>query len=245
MRVLYLCNNYHPLSVACLEQLHAAERFDITVACVQRINQGRHSTALDLFRRYGIAEILQRGRRYAIAQTRIKARRAGFAFDGHCTVQEFLHVHRLPELHLDNINSHETIDAVRDRGFDLIIAGAFSQILGRELLAIPRLGAINVHLSLLPKYRGPSPCYWVVHNRERTTGATVHYMDEGIDTGDIMQQVELPVDPAESAWQLELRLAPAGARLLLEAMDQMQAGTVRRIPQGRNEGSYYSYPKSR
>lgn len=245
MRILFLCNNYHPLSVACLEQLHAAGRFDITVGRAEGIKRGRRSTARELFRRYRLAEVLQRGRRYAIAQTRIKARQAGFVFEGHCTVQEFLHVHRLAVLRVEDINSPGTIDAVRNRGFDLIVAGAFAQILGRKLLAIPRLGAINVHLSLLPKYRGPSPCYWVIQNREQTSGATVHYMDEGIDTGDIMRQIELPLDPAESAWQLEQRLAYAGAGLLLEAIGQIEAGTVRRIPQRREEGSYYSFPNSR
>jgi methionyl-tRNA formyltransferase len=200
--------------------------------------------ALEMFRRYGLTAALRRGLQFAHATARIKGREFGLSFAGYRTIQEFLQVHELEQLFFENVNSSDVVNALRERGFDLFVAGAFSQILGRELLAVPPLGTLNVHLSLLPKYRGPSACYWVVKNKERTTGVTVHFMDPSIDAGDIALQREIPVYPGESASQLERRLAPIGAELLLEAISQVEAGTVRRVPQRQVDGTYYSFPNS-
>src|SRR3990172_1093657 len=185
MRLIFLCNNYHPLSVACLKALHAAGRFEISVGLVRQTEGGIRGMALEMFRRYGLTAALRRGLQFALATARIKGRKFGILFDGYRTIQEFLQVHELERLYFENFNSCDAVNALRERGFDLFVAGAFSQILGRELLAVPPLGTLNVHLSLLPKYRGPSACYWVVKNKERTTGVTVHFMDLKIDTGDI------------------------------------------------------------
>jgi methionyl-tRNA formyltransferase len=244
MRILFLCNNFHPLSVACLQALHAAGRFEITVGLAQQSHPSIRSFAFQLYRRYGVAEALRRGQRFAWAKARIKSRKLGLPFAGYDTIQEYLQDHALDQLHFQKINSPQMVNAIRDRGFDLFVAAAFSQILGPELLAIPRLGALNVHLSLLPQYRGPSPCYWVLKNQERTTGVTVHYMDLGIDSGDIVLQREVPVQSGESPLNLDRRLASIGADLLLEALTQIEAGTARRIPQRHEDAAYFSFPST-
>jgi methionyl-tRNA formyltransferase len=244
MRILLLCNNYHPLSVACLQALHSAGRFELTVGQVRQREGGIREFALTIFRRYGFVEGLRRGLQFAVATARIKGRNLGFSFNGYSTIQEFLQLHRLDELNFENINNPHTVQTLRERRFDVFVAGAFSQILGPEALAVPRLGALNVHLSLLPKYRGPSPCYWVMKNRERTTGVTVHFMDQTIDGGDIAVQREIPVHASESPSKLERRLAPIGAELLLDVIGQVKAGTVRRVPQRLEGGTYFSFPNS-
>jgi methionyl-tRNA formyltransferase len=243
MRILLLCNNFHPLSIACLVALHAAGKFEVTVGLAEQSHRSIVDTAVRLFRRYGVVEGLRRGLQFVRAKTRIRGRKLGLSFARYDSIQEFLQVHALDQLHFRNINDPSAIPAIREREFDLIIAGAFSQILGPELLAIPRLGALNVHLSLLPKYRGPSPCHWVVKNQERTTGVTVHYMDLGIDSGDIILQRETVIEPGESAVRLERRLAPIGAALLLEAVGQIEAGTALRVSQRHEDAHYFSFPR--
>jgi methionyl-tRNA formyltransferase len=243
MRILFLCNNYHPLSVACLQSLHAAYRFEISVGLVQRRDAGIRRFAVQMFQRYGVGEGLRRGQQFFWAKARVQGRRLGLRFNGYRTIQEFLQVQKLDELRFENFNCPSAARAIRDRGYDLFVAGAFPQILGPELLAIPRLGALNVHLSLLPKYRGPSPCHWALRNRESTTGVTVHYMDLGIDSGDILAQREIPIDPGESPQKLERRLAPIGAELLLDAIRQIDAGTACRVPQRHEDANYYSFPR--
>jgi methionyl-tRNA formyltransferase len=243
MRILFLSNNYHPLSVACLQALHAAGRFEITIGLVNQAGKGIRDVVVQMFRRYGLLEAMRRGKRFAWAKARVKGRRFGYRFSGFCTVQEFFQVHPLAALQFEKINSPRVVRDLRERGFDLVVTAAFSQILGPELLAVPRLGALNVHLSLLPKYRGPSPCHWVLTNQERTTGVTVHYMDLGIDSGDIVLQREVAIEPGESPASLERRLSPLGAELLSEAIGQLEAGTAQRIPQEHGNSTYYSFPK--
>src|SRR5713226_7770003 len=87
-------------------------------------------------------------------------------------------------------------------GVDLIVVAGFARILKRALVDVPRLGCINVHPSLLPHYRGPEPFYWVLANLEKTTGVTIHHVDEGIDTGDIILQRELEIRPNETETML-------------------------------------------
>jgi methionyl-tRNA formyltransferase len=245
MRILFLCNNFHPLSVACLESLHAARRFEISVGMLRRPGDNIRSLAVQMFRRYGVGEGLRRGQQFVWSKARVQGRRIGMRFSGYGTIREFLEVYNLDLWHFENFNHPSAVRVLGEREFDLFIAGAFPQILGPELLAVPRLGALNVHLSLLPKYRGPSPCHWALENGEHTTGVTVHYMDLGIDSGDIVLQRVVPIDPGESPQKLERRLAPIGAELLLEAIAQIEAGTACRAPQRHADANYYSFPRSR
>ena len=116
-------------------------------------------------------------------------------------------------------------------GPDLMVTAAFGQILSAENLSVPQYGCINVHGSLLPKYRGAAPIQWAVINGEAVTGITTMLTDVGLDTGDILLTRELPILPDETAGELYVRMAELGAGVLKETIDKLVGGTLTRIPQ--------------
>jgi methionyl-tRNA formyltransferase len=124
----------------------------------------------------------------------------------------------------------------------LIVVANFSQILRRPLLDLPPLGVINLHPSLLPKYRGPMPYYWVLQNREPTSGVTVHFVDENVDTGDIVAQVAYAVHSDDTEISLRRRSARMAAPLLVAATRDVLRGTARRVPQDAENATYYGFP---
>jgi len=121
---------------------------------------------------------------------------------------------------------------------DLIVVGAYGQILPKALLEIPKYGAINVHASLLPKYRGAAPIVWAILKGERITGVTIMMMDEGMDTGDILLQAEIPIGEKETGESLHDRLALLGAQLLAETVRRIKAGDIHPIPQDHSKATY-------
>lgn len=122
---------------------------------------------------------------------------------------------------------------------DLCVTAAFGQILSQEILDIPRLGTVNVHASLLPRYRGSSPVHWAIIQGEKTTGVTTMMTDAGIDTGDILLQSATDIRPGETAGELTERLAVMGAETLLETARALERGSCPRQPQDERLMSYY------
>jgi methionyl-tRNA formyltransferase len=121
---------------------------------------------------------------------------------------------------------------------DLIVVIAYGQILPKSILKIPKYGAVNVHASLLPKYRGAAPIAWAILKGEKVTGVTTMIMDEGMDTGDILLQAEIPIGDEETCESLHDRLAPFGARLLRETLKKMKSGNIRSLPQDHSKATY-------
>lgn len=125
----------------------------------------------------------------------------------------------------------EALGILRGLKPDLIAVAAYGKILPVDILELPPLGCVNVHSSLLPRYRGAAPINWAILNGEDKTGVTIQYMAEGVDTGDILAQAKTPIDINENAAQLFDRLARMGGPLLVETVKEIEAGTVRRVPQ--------------
>ncbi len=121
---------------------------------------------------------------------------------------------------------------------DLFVVAAYGQILPKSLLDIPKYGAINVHASLLPKYRGAAPIAWAILKGERKTGATIMKMDEGMDTGDILLQREIPIGPQDTAETLHDKLASLAAELLVETLGKMKGGEISPIHQDSSQATY-------
>lgn len=122
-------------------------------------------------------------------------------------------------------------DAIRALAPDLIVVVAYGQILPPEILTLPKLGCINVHASILPRYRGAAPIQWAILNGERTTGVTIMHMATGLDTGDIIATRSAAIAAGETAGQLTERLALLGANLLTNTIPRIADGTAPRIPQ--------------
>ncbi len=143
-----------------------------------------------------------------------------------------------PVLQPPRIKEHRFIDKIIALDPDLFVVVAYGRILPGSFLSIPRLGAINIHPSLLPKYRGPAPIQWAIINRERETGVTTMFMDEGLDTGDILLSAKLKIAPDDTSATLHSRLATLGADLLIKTIKAIEAEEIRPIPQDHKKATY-------
>ncbi len=138
----------------------------------------------------------------------------------------------------ERVRRPEAVEIIRAWNPDLLVVVAFGQILPPSLLEIPKLGSINVHASLLPKYRGAAPIHWAVINGETETGITTMWMDAGLDTGDMILKSTTPIAPDETTGDLHDRLAAMGAGLLVETLRQVEAGRAPRQPQDSAQATY-------
>lgn len=130
------------------------------------------------------------------------------------------------------------VETLKELEPDVVVVVAFGQILPESILNIPKYGCINVHASLLPKYRGAAPIQWAVINGEKETGITTMYMAKGLDTGDMIDKIVIPVEPKETGETLHDKLSAAGGKLILETLAKLEDGTAVRIPQNDAESSY-------
>jgi len=121
---------------------------------------------------------------------------------------------------------------------DLLISHAFMRILPKTLFSAPKYGSINIHPSLLPKYRGPSPTEWVISKGEKVTGLTCHYIDEGIDTGDIIYQLDVPVEPNDTVGSIIERQKNIVAPLLAVSLSRVCDRNFKPVPQVSEFASY-------
>jgi methionyl-tRNA formyltransferase len=142
----------------------------------------------------------------------------------------------------EDVNGPEFLSYLRALEPDLVISVSCPQIFREELLAIPRLGCINVHSALLPDYRGMLPTFWALANGEERTGVTVHYMSPGIDGGGILLQRTIPIAADETLHSLMGKSKAAAAELVLEAIAGFRDGPLDSLPNPPDEGSYFSFP---
>ena len=139
----------------------------------------------------------------------------------------------LPIYQPENINQEEYFELIKKIAPDIIVVVAFGQILSPRILDLPKWGCINLHASLLPKYRGAAPINWAIIRGERVTGVTTMLMDQGLDTGDILMQQKLDILPEENAGDLHDRLAQLGAETLIETIEKWKKGEI--VPQKQEE----------
>lgn len=137
----------------------------------------------------------------------------------------------IPVRQFERIKSPEGVAALSEFAPELMVTAAFGQLLSKEDLEIPKYGCINVHGSLLPKYRGAAPIQWAVINGEKTTGVTTMMTELGLDTGDILMSEETAIGPEETAGGLFDRLALIGAGVLSKTINALEAGTLTRTKQ--------------
>lgn len=152
--------------------------------------------------------------------------------------------HGFPVLILDKINSAESVARLKELEADLFILCGYNKIIKQQVIEIPPLGTINLHGGKLPDFRGAAPLNWQIIHGETSGGCAIIYVDEGIDTGDIIAQEIYPItdeDTHASVLEKTLRIFP---RLLVEVLEQIENGTVKATPQDPDEGGYYGrrYP---
>jgi methionyl-tRNA formyltransferase len=135
----------------------------------------------------------------------------------------------------ESINTPEGVESLKSLTPDLLVVAAYGQILSRDVLAVPPLGGINVHASLLPKYRGAAPINWAIYHGEKQTGVTIIRMSISLDAGDLLAQEAVDILPDETAGELEARLGPLGARLAIETVNLLAQGPVAGTQQDKSQ----------
>lgn len=144
----------------------------------------------------------------------------------------------IPVFQPKRVRTPESVEYLKSFQADVCVVVAFGQILTKELLDMTPFGCINVHASLLPKYRGAAPIQWAILRGEEVTGVTTMQMDEGIDTGDMLLKTEVSITPEETGESLHDKLAAAGAQLAVRTLEELEAGTLRPIKQGESPTPY-------
>lgn len=153
-------------------------------------------------------------------------------------VKECAADHGIPVFQPEKIRLEENVEELRSLAPDIIIVAAFGQILPLSILEMPKYGCINIHASLLPRYRGAAPIEWSVINGEKETGVTTMFMAEGLDTGDIIEEAVTEIGAKETAEELRSRLAELGAELILSTMKAVISGDFKRTPQDDSKSNY-------
>ena len=139
----------------------------------------------------------------------------------------------------DRIRDAGPVELLRSLKPDVMVTAAYGQILSQKILDIPPMGCVNVHGSLLPKYRGAAPIQWSIINGEKETGITTMFTERGVDTGDILLQRKVTIGEDETAGELFDRLAELGAEVLVDTLKAMEAGTIQRTPQDHDAMSHF------
>jgi len=143
----------------------------------------------------------------------------------------------VPVFQPKRVREPESVAAIGAMGPDVIVVAAFGQILPRELLALPRYGCVNIHASLLPAYRGAAPINWAIINGETRTGITIMQMDEGMDTGAVLAQESIPIDPRDTTGTLTEKLSQIGSRLIVDTLSRIESGGLTAVPQDNSKAS--------
>jgi folate-dependent phosphoribosylglycinamide formyltransferase PurN len=149
----------------------------------------------------------------------------------------------VPVIGSTDVNEPDTIRQIAAWQPDLVISVYLNQLMKKELINLPAYGILNIHPALLPRNRGLFPYFWVLANGETETGVTVHWVDEKFDTGHLLLQEKITVQPGDTITSLSYKSSVLGADMLVRAINLIAAGNPPRIPQDHSQASYHSWPK--
>ncbi len=153
-------------------------------------------------------------------------------------VKECAVKYAIPVLQPVKIKAPEAVEELKKYEADIFVVAAFGQILSKEILDMPRFGCVNIHASLLPKYRGAAPINWCIINGEKETGVTIQQMNEGVDTGDILAAKSIPIAVDETAESLFEKLSVLGAQLIVETLTKIEQGSIVPVKQDESLSSH-------
>ena len=159
------------------------------------------------------------------------------------SVERISQKYKTPIIDTKNINSQEFINKLEELNVDLVVSVTSPQTFKKELFSTPKFGCINVHGAPLPRYRGVLPSFWMLLNKEKKGAVTVHYMEEELDSGDIILQREFDIRPDITHHELIVDSKRIGAELLIESIEIIRSGNIIRKPNDAAGATYYSFPK--
>jgi len=159
------------------------------------------------------------------------------------SLRDMRRLYSVPVIGSTDVNNPAMLQKIEAWQPDLVISIYLNQLIKRELINLPRQGTLNIHPALLPRHRGLFPYFWVLTNGETETGATIHWVDEKFDTGDILLQEKITVTPQDTITSLSYRCAVLGAEMLVKAVNLIKAGNPPHISQDNSQASYHSWPR--
>lgn len=154
----------------------------------------------------------------------------------------YIKSYNLREIHARSINSKEFKKALLQLNPDIVLVGSWSEKISKEIYNIPKIATINAHPSLLPKYRGPNPYYWVIKNQEQTSGVSFHLVDGDYDTGAILAQEEIKIYPSDTGKSLKERTVLTARGVVCELLKDLSEDIIIPLTQSEEKSSYYSHP---
>ncbi|MBR1776428.1 hypothetical protein IJ750_05090 [bacterium] len=154
----------------------------------------------------------------------------------------YIKSYNLPEIHSNGVNTKKFKNALLKLNPDIILVGSWGEKISKEIYDIPKIATINAHPSLLPKYRGPNPYYWVIKNQEDVTGITFHLIDDNIDTGAILAQEEIKIFPSDTGKSLKERTVLTARGVVCELLKDLSEDIIIPLQQREDKASYYSHP---
>lgn len=187
-----------------------------------------------------LEEIIKAGHEVALVVTQPDKPRGRSGALQFPPVKECAVAHGIEVFQPKKIREEENVEYLRKYNADIIVVAAFGQLLPKSILEMPKYGCINVHASLLPKYRGAAPIQWSIINGDAVTGVTIMQMDIGMDTGDMVAKREVVIEKDETGGGLFDKLAEVGAKLCVDTMVEIENGTATRIPQNHDEATHVS-----
>lgn len=158
------------------------------------------------------------------------------------SVEAFCNYNNLPFFKEKNVNNKEFISKLKNLDLDLIVSFSAPSIFKMELLSLPKKGCINLHCSLLPKYSGVLPSFWTLYNDEKETGATVHYMDDEIDNGDILGQKSVKILKSDTMFDIIKRTKEIGGNLMVDVIHNIMTDNITLIKNKVDHEKYHSWP---
>ncbi|MFH1093239.1 MAG: formyltransferase family protein [Candidatus Omnitrophota bacterium] len=239
MRIVFLTNSYTYTSAAYIKSLLDK---NMEIAGVILLNQLSISRVISKAKKYGLGHVIKRAveavKMLLTDITRGKEQVSGKPKSIEALIKE----NSLVCYKVNDINAERTQNLIKLLNPDIIFVCTLSQILKKDIIEIPKLGCINIHAGLLPKYRGPASNFWVLYNSEEKTGITFYYLNTSIDNGDIILQRELNILPGDTEETLDIRLSELGAKSIAGFISDIAQGKAQRIPQDELEATYFSQP---
>lgn len=200
--------------------------------------------ARQMYNFYGFLDFLRMGTRYAfikLMQHRNVTRSAAGEVDKTYTIKQLATSYGIDIIERSDLNDPSFLKEIRRYDADLFISVASPIIFKKELIDMPRLGCINIHNAPLPKYRGMLPNFWQLYHNEKESGITVHRINTGIDTGDIIAQRFVPIQPEETLHSLILKTKRQGARIMIDVIDDFRNERIQSVKMS-GAGSYFTFP---
>jgi len=227
-----------------LDAFCRARRDDVVALIIlPAFNERAVDTARRLYQFYGPVDFLGLVARFTLASLADRLNRLCPLFRPY-SARDVGRRHRVRVYLPAMINASEFVEVLRGEVRpDLLVSVAASQVLKRPVLETPTFGCINLHSAPLPRYQGMMPSFWTMVNGEPEATVTVHYMVEKLDAGDVIVQLPVPIYPTDSLHDLMVRSKKIGVQALLQAVEQIEHGTVRRRPIDPAAAMYWSFPK--